>query len=940
MEPNQIFTVNIVINATNVTTAQCWIEFDPTILTAIKVENGDMFVEDGGFVLFNNGTIDNNAGQIRNIWGLSTIPLEGGIFATITFQAKNVIGVSPIRFITDSTFIPPYDVVFNNATVDVRYPPVIMEIQPNYNYTGNWSLQYELKIDPNTNNITTLNCSLYFDPTVISCQGVSNGGMFTTLFNATWDNSIGVINIVAAELVGIGYPGTLAIINFAPVKTGISQIEISYAKIINDEGVILDYQTINGTMEVDLTPPEINIIDMHPIAFVDNLTFIRNPFNIDVNVVDDHLATVMGIAIEPETWKFLYVETYQYETMPSNYNLTWTSIYSLCNHTISENNVTVIYQITDMGEYFVVFGLYNETGGMPSTPAVAIFDPATLQLIAISSFEGVLFNITFNVSKFLPANLIGSPDAPPIIQNTTTIFTVTPDFRLEASIPYDKEHWFVIRAVDKANNENSSFMVVFVDNTPPVITKAIGSPSYGSYITSSTPIWINVTDAGLCPVGLFTIHYIIWNETGIYNEGTSHENVTIYIGEECEHTIEYWVEDALGNTAETQNITLYVDNIPPFVSLLVGQPKYTANNKTYVTTSTPFNITAKDNKSGIAVLQYRIWYYEWSAWQNVTNFTLSGEGKHYIEIKAIDNLGNAIYHNKTFYVDITPPETQINLQGKIEEGKYKTNVLVTLEATDESGISEIRYRVDRGNWATYSVPFTVSTEGIHLIEYYAVDNVGNTEAIKTKTFEILKNKPPVASFSYTPSEPTDLDTINFFDNSTDPDGEIVKWHWDFGDGNISEERNPTHKYADDGIYVVTLTVTDNEGATDMITKQISVANSPPTVAITYQPEKPKLKEEITFTSIAKDADGDIVNYTWYFGDGNVSYEKNPTHVYGKEGNYTVKLIVTDDDGATAQTTVTITIIKPKIPLLPYIAIIVALIIIAIIVVIVWRKRTK
>ena len=105
---------------------------------------------------------------------------------------------------------------------------------------------------------------------------------------------------------------------------------------------------------------------------------------------------------------------------------------------------------------------------------------------------------------------------------------------------------------------------------------------------------------------------------------------------------------------------------------------------------------------------------------------------------------------------------------------------------------------------------------------------------KEKEFEIDLNKvpqwinislganaPPVAKFTFTPAEPTDLDIIAFTDLSTD-DGSIVSYAWDFGDGNTSTEQNPVHSYEKKGTYNVTLTVTDNDGATHQETQQVVV----------------------------------------------------------------------------------------------------------------------
>jgi len=83
---------------------------------------------------------------------------------------------------------------------------------------------------------------------------------------------------------------------------------------------------------------------------------------------------------------------------------------------------------------------------------------------------------------------------------------------------------------------------------------------------------------------------------------------------------------------------------------------------------------------------------------------------------------------------------------------------------------------------------------------------------------------PIASFTYSPSYPFVDQEITFdASNSTDPDGTIEKYEWNFGDGNTATGIIVTYSYSSAGSYDVTLTVTDDDGATDEETKSISIS---------------------------------------------------------------------------------------------------------------------
>lgn len=90
-------------------------------------------------------------------------------------------------------------------------------------------------------------------------------------------------------------------------------------------------------------------------------------------------------------------------------------------------------------------------------------------------------------------------------------------------------------------------------------------------------------------------------------------------------------------------------------------------------------------------------------------------------------------------------------------------------------------------------------------------------------FNLAEASPPQASYYYYPSDPSIYDTVQFSNNAYDPAGiGIASYSWNFGDGATSTEQNPTHRYAVDGDYTVTLTVTTPDGRSATTTQIIRI----------------------------------------------------------------------------------------------------------------------
>lgn len=166
------------------------------------------------------------------------------------------------------------------------------------------------------------------------------------------------------------------------------------------------------------------------------------------------------------------------------------------------------------------------------------------------------------------------------------------------------------------------------------------------------------------------------------------------------------------------------------------------------------------------------------------------------------------------------------------------------------------------------------------------------------------NTTPVSDFSYIC---LDL-TCEFTDESTDSDGSIANRQWSFGDTATSTEQNPSHTFIGAGAYTVSLTVTDDDGATSSSSQQVTVSDATPV----NQPPEAGVSASCVdlvcdFTNTSSDPDGDGLTFLWEFGDGTSSAAVSPSHAYSAGGVYTVTLTAsdgTDTDVATTNVTVT------------------------------------
>jgi len=192
------------------------------------------------------------------------------------------------------------------------------------------------------------------------------------------------------------------------------------------------------------------------------------------------------------------------------------------------------------------------------------------------------------------------------------------------------------------------------------------------------------------------------------------------------------------------------------------------------------------------------------------------------------------------------------------------------------------------------------------------DNNGRTPPAALAPLDPSTRTPPIANAGGPYSGTVNVAITFNGSASSDPDGSVVSYQWNFGDGADAAGAMPVHAYAATGTYTVTLTVTDSDGLTHSAPTTAQVADgsglqSP--VARIGGPYRGTVATPVSFDgSASSDADGTIVSFDWTFGDGTAGSGARPMHVYSSAGGYTVVLTVTDDSGRTGNATTTAEIV--------------------------------
>lgn len=446
-------------------------------------------------------------------------------------------------------------------------------------------------------------------------------------------------------------------------------------------------------------------------------------------------------------------------------------------------------------------------------------------------------------------------------------------------------------ASDEDGGSTSTTTTVTVNNVAPTITSA--SATGGSESVAST-FTATATDPGTADTLTYT-----WT----FGDGTSTtgSSVSHSYADDGTYTWTLTVTDGNGGSTSTSG-TVTVTNVLPTVS---SSSFGTGPEGSAIL----FTLSASD--AGTAdVLTYSWDFGDGSSSTTSTgstSHTYADNGSYPVTITVSDDHGS---------VSTTGTAVVTNANPVIGAGTWPTTSTEGVSssfvgsASDPGTADTLSYSWNWGDGTAttgQSASHTYADDGTYTITLTVTDDDGGASTA-SKTMTVANAAPTITSLSG-PSSAAEGDSAAFTGAATDVAADTITYTWDYGDGSTGSGASASHAYADNGTYTVTLTATDDGGASSSSTTTITITNVNPAIDSLTLSDGDE-GTELLVSAIAADAGtADVLTYTWDYGDGTTGTGNPASHAWPDEGDYTVTLTVTDDDGGSDSLSDTVTIVN-------------------------------
>ena len=274
--------------------------------------------------------------------------------------------------------------------------------------------------------------------------------------------------------------------------------------------------------------------------------------------------------------------------------------------------------------------------------------------------------------------------------------------------------------------------------------------------------------------------------------------------------------------------------------------------------------------------------------QNPTH-TYQNSGNYTVTLTVTDANGCTDTHTLTNFVQVIGPN--VNFTADTLSGCDSLLVNFTDATIPGAPITSWLWDFGDGNTSNLQNPSHLYFTGNFTVSLTVTDLDGCTRTFTRPLY--ISVTEPIAGFTVNDTITCAGVALQFTNTSV---GAGLTYLWDFGDGTGSTATNPSHVYANNGTYTVSLFIQDGNGCRDTLTmvNLVNISN----VLANFGANPTNASCPPLLVTFSDSSNWDIATWQWDFGDGTGSTLENPAHVYATAGSYDVQLIVVNDDGCT------------------------------------------